>query len=337
MKDRKALQSNKSNQIIGIQYLRAFAILLVLSFHSKLLLPNVGYLGVDIFFIISGFLMFLLYGQTQSQISAWQFYAKRIRRLLPAFYVSIFITAFFISINVEVFEFTEFLKALPSNFLFISNFSYWLQEQYFATESFRPLLNSWSLSVEVQFYLIFPIINYLLRKSKPARAIVLGIMFASFLTYCILSFISPQTAFFLMPFRLWQFGIGIFLADYLSRSRCKVSNRKNFGRALLFFLFFFLIASDKLATRSTIIDLFNLCVVSFCTSLYLLITFARSSHIKISRIGLLVGNYSYAIYLYHFPILIILNYIPFHGNLLGAENLNVFLKNLFALMYLVVI
>ena len=161
-----------------IDGLRAIAVLSVVIYHAgfkieifesnNLLLPG-GFLGVDIFYVISGYLItFLILEQQQKKKFLFsEFYERRARRLLPALFVviiSTLISGWFLMLPNQL---EELAGSALSSLFFVSNFWFYEIDSYFAESlSFKPLLHTWSLSIEEQFYLIFPPVIYLLFKKK---------------------------------------------------------------------------------------------------------------------------------------------------------------------------
>jgi peptidoglycan/LPS O-acetylase OafA/YrhL len=191
-----------------IQILRAIAVGMVVGFHMGWPGFSFGYLGVDIFFVISGFLMFQIYSELESNRFR-SFYFRRLKRLLPAYLFVSLATTFIFFLVVLPFERVSLVtQNLYANFL-ISNFYYWTENQYFVSGGLRPLLTFWSLALELQFYLIFPIIFIIVKKYK--QLFFLIILFSALL-HILLNMISPETAFFLLPARLWEFLIGTAVA-----------------------------------------------------------------------------------------------------------------------------
>ena len=194
-----------------IQALRGWAVLLVVLHHAHLLPPgDAGYLGVDIFFVISGFVITqLLIREMQSgQFSFARFYARRARRLLPAAYVTFLAAAavapFFLLSDELRFLMHQELGALT----FTANVVLWAQTGYFAPEAqFKPLLHTWSLAIEEQFYLLWPLaLAWVPRKWWAAFA--LAGFGASLLLCLVLNAWKPGVAFYMLPTRAWELGLG---------------------------------------------------------------------------------------------------------------------------------
>ena len=149
-----------------IDWLRAIAVLAVVAFHFEV--PGIwgGYVGVDIFFVISGYLITEIITSeiASGSFSFAAFYERRARRLLPALYVMVALTTLPSFVYLLTSERAEFFRSIGAVVTFTSNFFFWLQSGYFdhaAVE--KPLLHTWSLSVEEQFYLAFPLLLWACR------------------------------------------------------------------------------------------------------------------------------------------------------------------------------
>lgn len=202
-----------------IDGLRAIAVLAVVFHHlSPTLLPG-GYVGVDVFFVISGYLITRIIGQEveQGRFSFSAFYARRVRRLFPALYVVlafVLVAGWFLLLPVD---YVATLKAAAGTVVFGSNFVFWkeLSEGYFASDAkLNPLLHTWSLAVEEQFYLIYPVL--LLLGIRFFRSRLKMLLLAAFLLTLVASAIvvrtDPVAVFFLSPYRAWELLAGALLA-----------------------------------------------------------------------------------------------------------------------------
>ena len=204
-----------------IDWLRAIAVLAVVAFHFEA--PGVfgGFVGVDIFFVISGY---LITGIIQSEVksdtfSFARFYERRVRRLLPALYVMVALTAIPSLHYLLTSEQLEFYRSVAAVVTFTSNFFFWLQTGYFdhaAVE--KPLLHTWSLAVEEQFYLVLPLLLWTLSKLTRGTRAALPVFFialalASFaLCIWLMNTERSATAFFMSAPRAWEFLVGGLLA-----------------------------------------------------------------------------------------------------------------------------
>jgi peptidoglycan/LPS O-acetylase OafA/YrhL len=204
-----------------IDWLRAIAVLAVVAFHFEM--PGVfgGFVGVDIFFVISGYLITgIVWNELKTgTFSFARFYERRVRRLLPALYALVALTALPAFHYLLTSERAEFFRSVASVVTFTSNFFFWFQTGYFdhaAVE--KPLLHTWSLAVEEQFYLALPLILWglspLLRSRRFALPVALAILaLASFaLSIWLMETDRSANAFFMSPPRAWEFLIGGLLA-----------------------------------------------------------------------------------------------------------------------------
>lgn len=169
-----------------LQILRAVAVIFVLLFHFKLDFLSGGYVGVDVFFVLSGYFI----AQTLSQISSWKdaaaFYNRRLRRILPlAWFVFLVLM-----IAAPILFVPPELKTLNKDFIaamfLIPNIVYWWDNNYFENMLFRPMLHYWSLGVEYQYYLLFPLVLWIMQRWKFTAFIFLRELFcyASWLRTC---------------------------------------------------------------------------------------------------------------------------------------------------------
>jgi peptidoglycan/LPS O-acetylase OafA/YrhL len=203
-----------------IDGLRAVAVLPVILFHADFRMFSGGYVGVDIFFVISGYLITsIIYEEiARGSFSVSEFYYRRIRRIFPALYLVMVVSvpvAWYILSTPDLKEFFTIVFTVP---LFLSNIQFFRQSGYFDTASeFKPLLHTWSLAVEEQYYLIFPWLIILLWKFGKGWlanvllfAVVGSLALAHWGAYQI-----PEAAFFMLPFRFWELGLGALLAIWL--------------------------------------------------------------------------------------------------------------------------
>ena len=205
--------------------LRGIAVLAVLLYHSKLVPMAGGYLGVDIFFVISGFLITknILTDIARQRFSFLDFYSRRARRLLPAAYCTLIVTTLLASVVLTADRWSDYLDQLLGAVTFTANFVLPLQTGYFATAAeTKPLLHIWSLSVEEQYYFVAPLLLVLLRPRWRFAALLAlalvsfalcAMLVSSRFTYWRLPALdSQQFAFFMLPTRAWEMLAGSLLA-----------------------------------------------------------------------------------------------------------------------------
>lgn len=301
-----------------IQFLRGLALITVVFFHLKVPFFENGFLGVDVFFVISGFLMAKLYDRSSVQ----EFYWRRFTRLYLPYMATISIAIFFAAFVTVPVDFRQFTEQVVASLFFTSNLFFWNQNSYFDKAAFNPLLNLWSLSVEVQFYIIVPFLYAILRKSKKFFILV---FLLSFIFCVIIQTISSKTSFFLMPFRIWEFLAGAWVAWWGAHVDDD-SERNNkftpifFLICLVYSLFAIKIVPDATdsiihghpALPALIVTVLTAVVINYGIHPGLLRSLIGKSLIKI-------GDLSYSIYLTHFPIIVLLNYMPFEGTRLGFD------------------
>ncbi|MBI1329845.1 MAG: acyltransferase family protein [Alphaproteobacteria bacterium] len=200
-----------------IDGLRAIAVLPVVLYHFGVAPFSGGFVGVDIFFVISGFLITqLIHAEMrESRFSIVGFYERRVRRIFPALFAVLAATAIASYVWLFPSDFKNYADSLLGTAVFGSNFVFWSEAGYFdAAATLKPLLHTWSLAVEEQFYLIFPLILFF--AAKASRRVLLLIVAAIFVVSLVASIWAthkaPDSAFYLLPFRMWELLLGSLLA-----------------------------------------------------------------------------------------------------------------------------
>jgi len=306
--------NRKTSYRSDIDGLRAIAVLSVIAFHIAPEKFRGGFVGVDIFFVISGFLISsIIYKELESnEFSIAEFYIRRIRRIYPA----LFIVLSFVCV-------AEWILLLPSDFValgkqilggstFVANFVLWWQSGYFSPEAaLKPLLHLWSLGVEEQYYLIFPLICVAFYRSRsrwtlPAAFLAIAVV-SMFLNVSYVSKYSAATYF--LPFsRLWELFVGAGLALFLQRnaqgaweSRPLPKSRHGIG----------FLGLGLLVASAFVIDQFDAFpgwwALLPTTGAVLVIVAGQTSwvnrYVLSSKPAVFVGLISYPLYLWHWPIL----------------------------------
>lgn len=293
-----------------IQILRGIAVLVVVLFHINPKISASGFLGVDIFFVISGFLMRALYLVKNDSAPALNFYKRRFKRIAPAYLVTIFASLIAGSYIFVPYEFDELFKMSLAALFFVPNMYFWTGEGYFTEFAFRPMLHLWSLGVEVQFYLLVPFFIFLIRKSK--ILIVLAALISFICCLYVLEF-SSKTAFFTLPFRLWEFLLGFFCAHSFSSNGNLRYDGVNLKRlSLLSFLLVVLLSFSSVPISAH--PGWAALIVTILVAISLAFGFPDRFIASYPAKGLYVlGKYSYSLYLVHFPVL----YFQYHNSMSG--------------------
>jgi peptidoglycan/LPS O-acetylase OafA/YrhL len=299
----------KEGHLGYIDGLRAVSILAVVAGHYfPTLLPS-GFLGVDVFFVISGYVItkYLTESTHQSRLGLLTtFYARRARRLLPALSLSIFCTSILVSFlmpSVKKSVYSAGAKAV----LGFSNIQFFQKSQdYFAVNSLlNPFTHTWSLGVEEQFYLLYPAMLLLLglgvSARMPTRKALVALAFLatfSLAGWFAVYWYDPNAAFYLMPFRFWEIAIGCLTYLLPNRSTGLLSNAARMIALCFLSLLFF----------QKIIQLpFSNALSCSATSLALITYGIEKNTSPVLSLPWLryVGNLSYSIYLWHWPVLVL--------------------------------
>ena len=199
-----------------IDGLRAVAILLVVLFHSGVSSLQGGFIGVDLFFVISGFLIGGIISKeiAEKRFSFYQFYLRRIRRIAPALFFMMAILLALGFILLSPLEFSQLAKYSVAVFISVPNMLLLKSGDYFSTDSdLNPLLMTWSLGIEEQFYIVLPFILLLAVRLKRSMGSVVLILSVISLVACIgITSFATTHAFYLLPTRAWELGAGVLLA-----------------------------------------------------------------------------------------------------------------------------
>lgn len=298
-----------------IQILRGIAILFVLLFHLRAPGAGSGFLGVDVFFVISGFLMSCLY----TPHGVGQYFARRARRILPAYFLTILATVAVAVIVTAPPDLANVTTQALYSALLAPNLGFWDANSYFSNDSFTPLLHLWSVGVEVQFYVLVPLIGLFARRH---RLLLLAILVS--LTICFLAVgVSPKTAFFMLPFRLWEFLLGFTAAAWLTHNGQPVRRAAPLAWlavAVLLAMPFLGVDGNSL---SPLTGHPGVAALATCLATAVLLTVGLPEILTRSWPGAwleTLGKYSYSVYLVHFPVITLMFYAPFAGTRLGAPD-----------------
>jgi peptidoglycan/LPS O-acetylase OafA/YrhL len=295
-----------------IDGLRAISVLAVLLNHAGIALFSGGYIGVDVFFVISGYLITSIIAKEiqSNQFSLIRFYERRVRRILPALFVMVVFTFAACAILYDPEKFREFGKSVIATTLFSSNINFWMESGYFdAPSQLKPLLHTWSLAVEEQFYIIFPMFLFLVYRyaRKFLRPILAGTAILSFSFAVYITFQDSSTAFYLAHLRAWELLVGGMLALNFVPADWgkKYSNLIGLAGLALIALPIFLY------TESTTFP--GLAALPPVLGAALILFSGTEGNSFVARfLGLpplvFIGKISYSLYLWHWPCIILVKY-----------------------------
>jgi peptidoglycan/LPS O-acetylase OafA/YrhL len=291
-----------------IDGLRALAVLPVIFYHAGFEVFSGGFVGVDIFFVISGYLITtIIFSElAQGKFSIANFYERRARRILPALFLVMLVSLIFGYFWLMPDEFKNLGQSLVATSLFSNNMLLGLTSGYWDLASeFKPLLHTWSLGVEEQYYVIVPVLLMVFWKvSKNSISYLLWFIFLGSLFFSVWFVnISPDWAFYILPTRAWEIGIGA-LGAYYTRSYRQVNNNDRSSGFLaivgLFLILFSIFTFDK-----TVLSPSYLLLIPTLGAL-LIIIFCRPGsivfHILGNKVVVFLGLLSYSLYLWHQPV-----------------------------------
>ena len=298
-----------------IDGLRAVAVVIVIFYHAQLTILGFqpfqgGFIGVDIFFVISGYLITSIILKeliTTGKFSYLYFYERRIRRILPALLLVMLISLPFAWIHLLPSEFIDFSKSILYSLGFGSNFYFHYSGQEYGTESglLKPFLHTWSLSVEEQFYIIFPFVLLVVFKffKKYLTIILITGFIASLAMADWGSKNYSSSTFYLLHTRMWELLAGSILAYYEIKLAGRNKNKllglilPSFGFLLILYSIIFF--NDKMFHPSfyTLSPIIGVCLIVWFSNKNEPVTKMLSTKIFVG-----IGLISYSLYLWHYPI-----------------------------------
>jgi peptidoglycan/LPS O-acetylase OafA/YrhL len=291
-----------------IDGLRGIAVLLVLAFHLGTSKCSGGFVGVDVFFVISGYLIgsVILSEIDAGKFSLLSFYERRIRRIVPALFVMMFVTALFAYKFLLPAELEEFAKSLLAGTFSVSNIYFFHQSGYFeGPATMKPLLHTWSLAVEEQFYIFLPLFLIAVRRFLPEKQRILISLLAA-LSFCVSvwgAFHNPSATFYLAHTRAWELLLGTLIAlDVFPRFSGAIL-RNLASTAGISLILVAAVVYDKTTPFPGAAALVP------CLGAALIIAAGRSGTSVVGRLLSLspivfVGMISYSLYLWHWPMIV---------------------------------
>ncbi|MFT6208464.1 MAG: peptidoglycan/LPS O-acetylase OafA/YrhL [Colwellia sp.] len=295
-----------------INGLRAIAVIAVVIFHfNKDWLPG-GFAGVDVFFVISGFLMtsIIIKGLKANDLSLANFYFARANRIIPPLFILCMACLIFGYIFLIPFDYQILSQHVKSSAGFFSNATYMSEAGYFDSASHdKWLLHTWSLSVEWQFYIIYPVILLISSRLLSLEALpkTISILAAlSFILCVIASFYWSTSSFYSLTTRAWEMLLGGVI--YFYPLKMKEKNRlytELTGIILISVSYLFLNGEDTWPGTLTLLPVVGACLILLANN--------NQSIISKSTFIQKIGTYSYSIYLWHWPVYVALNHFRYDG------------------------
>lgn len=306
--------------------LRALAVIPVILFHAGFNSFSGGFVGVDVFFVISGYLItsIILTELESNKFSILNFYERRARRILPVLFFVMLVCIPFAWLWLMPLDLKDFFQSIIAVATFSSNILFWLESDYFDTAAeLKPLLHTWSLAVEEQYYIFFPL--FLMFLWGQGKRVIISALLVIFLLSLSLAqwaaFNAPTANFYLLPTRGWELLIGVFAAFYLNQQTAKWMLPKlnnllsSLGLLLIFISVFIFDSSIPFPSVYALVPTIGT---------VLIIVFAQEGtwvqRFLSNKLFVGVGLISYSAYLWHQPIFAFVKYRSFtepsHGLML---------------------
>ncbi len=315
-------QSSSQSQHIyrpEIDGLRALAVLAVIIYHlNPAWLPG-GFTGVDVFFVISGYLITL---QIQDDLNANQFslktfYLRRIRRILPALLLVLMVCAVAAWIWLTPEDLRSFAKSLLVQPLFLQNVLFLSEGEYFIAAQQKPLLHTWSLAVEEQFYVFWPLLMLFLFRHGLKLLPVFGLIVISFLINVSWSASSSELAFFTILSRTWELALGGMLA-LLERQHPRVLRIHAMPARLALTMGWLGLAASFVLLNSRMMFPGYVALIPVLATCILIAFSGQSAsfydRVLSSQALVKIGLLSYALYLWHWPVLVFMRHLGWQTN-----------------------
>jgi peptidoglycan/LPS O-acetylase OafA/YrhL len=287
--------------------LRALAILPVVAYHAGITLVPGGFVGVDVFFVISGYLICRLINDEikDGSFTVAAFYKRRVMRLFPALFATLLATSILAYLYLLPIELKEFSDSMIAAVTYVSNIFFAFTTGYFdAPAAIKPLLHTWSLSVEEQFYIVCPLFMLACYRFCPRRLnALIGVgALLSFVTAVLAYNRNPTFAFFLTPFRVWGLLLGALLGVRFFPVMATSGRKDMIGGAGLALVLFPVLAFSQ--------DMpMPLATLAACAGSALIIHSSENGSSVVGRLlswwpAVFIGQISYSLYLWHWPIMV---------------------------------
>ena len=296
-----------------IDGLRAIAVLSVVFFHASLGFPG-GYIGVDVFFVLSGFLITkIIYSEAgEGTFSFVHFYDRRIRRLFPALFAMLFVVSAWAIYRMIFIDLVEYGRSLGFASVYLSNLEFYQTTKYFnPVAETRPLLHTWSLAVEEQFYIVAPTAILILSRFIPKRWHVLAVILAVCASYAFCIWQTgdnPRAAFYLPVARAWELGLGAVVAIASPAIARAVTTRSYLRQGLSAIGMVMIVAPMFVLTGETPFPGWVAVVPTLGTAFVLCAGLSGGKSFVADAISVspmtFIGKISYSLYLWHWPILV---------------------------------
>ncbi len=324
--------TNKNNTRLDIQFLRALAVLVVIGYHFDISGFSGGFVGVDVFFVISGY---LIYGHVYAQLlggnfSLKRFFEARLRRIFPALAVVCAGVAIMGWYFVLPRDYVFFSRTVLAALCFVSNFAFTGAQGYFDAASYtKPLLHTWSLSIEVQFYFFLPLILIAIFKWHKEGRIRVALMvaaLASFVWMLWLAYASSESGFYHVSARVWEFVAGAICATM-------GTSKNRFAMPLVMACIASLVMSVlQLNGNAPWPNAWAIFPVGSAAAFIYWGVNAQDNRIIALPLFQHIGDMSYSLYLWHWPVWVF--YRQMHGDQISISEKVVLLLLTFVLAYL---
>ncbi|MEL7114181.1 MAG: acyltransferase family protein [Pseudomonadota bacterium] len=319
-----------------IDGLRTIAVMPVILFHAGFTVFQGGFVGVDVFFVISGYLIttILINELDRNDFSILRFYERRARRILPALFTVILFSIPPAWLTLDPARFTDFSESIFATILFASNFLFWMETGYFDEEAEnKPLLHTWSLAVEEQYYIFFPIMLFVLwrygRRSTLATIVLLTLI--SF-GLCLWGARNASSAnYYLLPFRMWELFAGSICAFLATSAASQRGSQILAGVGLALVVASVFLINSEMPFPGAV-------TLGPVLGTALIILFARPGTWVASALSVKsmvwIGLLSYSLYLWHQPIFALARLKLNNGHALGLTTMAGLIVVTFVLSYL---